>query len=171
VRKLLISSDFLFHHNFRVVAILQSEITSCLESIRSNPSYKGAFGRSITRIFYLNQMSPRSDHNTICKEPYLTIPEVIYTKKNFFLLPKLNEKILQVQAAGLTEFWQYQQIHNRKLSEEPKPSLQAISMYDLMGCIQLLLIGFSLSFAAFLFELFRAKCLTFHNVHVEQHVV
>lgn len=89
----------------------------------------------------------------------MTIPVVTYARKNFFLLSKLDEKILLLTAAGLTEFWQYQEINNRKRTEELPRNQQVISIDDLIGCFQILLIGFLASVVAFLCELIKSKCL------------
>lgn len=93
----------------------------------------------------------------ICREAYMTIPQVIYGRKNFFLLPKLDEKIMLMQAAGLTERWQYQEIQSRKPVEENERDQVPIAIHDLMGSLQLLLIGYLLSVAAFCYELVKAK--------------
>lgn len=124
-----------------------------LSQIEENPSIKWAYGGSLLRILYLNQEKPKDKRFKICKDVVATIPIVIFTKQDFYLMDELNEKIVFLRASGLIEYWQFQDIDkdflNFKESCEPK----VLTLTILEGCFHILLIGWFGSLIAFIFEL------------------
>lgn len=116
---------------------------------------------AVTKIQYYNNIGPRKDHNTICKEVFLNVPKTFYTRKNFYLTPKLNEKIMLLQAAGLTTFWRSQSFSKDNIHSFKKKSTaeRAISVHDLSGCFQILLIGLLLSFIIFICEIIKFELM------------
>jgi hypothetical protein len=81
----------------------------------------------------------------------------MYARKNFFLVKKLDEKIMLLQAGGFIKFWQSQDAIYRNLDDDETRRKQAMSVRDLIGCFQMLLSGCVLGIAAFVFELYKAR--------------
>ena len=129
---------------------------------RSNdPTFKGAFFRSLTGILYQNQQNFNGTRYLICKEIFLTIPVVVYVRKRFFLLQPLNERIAMLEAGGLINYWHSLIIDERflKVIESQEPS--AIEIHHLSGGFFLLLFGCLISSLAFICEVLHAKL--FHS--------
>jgi hypothetical protein len=77
----------------------------------------------------------------------MLLPEVIYARKNYFLLDELNKHIENLKAAGLIELW-HKQNFNIKQQDE-RPGLKALSLDDFRGCFYLFLCGVLSSLAVF----------------------
>ena len=134
------------------------ETRNLLYSRSFDPSFKGVFLRSLTGVLYSNQKNYKTSVFLICKEKFMTLPVVIYVRKGFYLLEQLNEKIEQLQTAGLIEYWHSEIFDKRYLnikeSNEPKP----INIEHLTGGFILLLIGCLIAFCAFIYEILRRLC-------------
>lgn len=89
----------------RFIALTISERKKFIEDARES-TFKGAILRSLNSILYSNQLNYANQKmiTFICKEHFMSIPVVIFTRKNFYLLESINEKISIFQAAGLIEF-------------------------------------------------------------------
>lgn len=83
----------------------------------------------------------------------MTVPIIIYTKKNFYILDKLNEKIEALKAAGLIDFWFYEDFDTRKLTVQEDDGLRVLTIAQLLGSFQILLAGCLVGLAAFCFEI------------------
>lgn len=71
----------------------------------------------------------------MCRERLLNIPIVIYTKKNFFLLHEINEKLRAMKTAGLIEYWHSQQF-SKDLSKHATKRPKVLKMTHLYGSFQ-----------------------------------
>lgn len=117
-------------------------------------SFKGAILRSLTGILYNNQVNYNNKEKLFiaCKENFMSIQVVMYTKKNFYLLSAINRKIAMFQSAGLIEFWHSQtfikRYHNGQISKTPA----VLTMSQLSGSFFLLLGGLMFAFVVFTFE-------------------
>jgi hypothetical protein len=120
-------------------------------------SLKIALGYSQTDIEYQNQLVDENSRHTICKEPLLTIPVVIYTKKNFYLLSVFNEKLEMLISAGLIDFWSRQLNDKTLLSNVSGNERKILTIKHLFGAFCILLVGFVISIVVFLFELLLHK--------------
>ena len=120
----------------------------------------------------MNQKLPkelRHEGLKICKEVIVTIPAVIYTRKDFYLLQELNHRLSIIKNSGLIDFWNFQemdQVNDKTSAVETKK----LMMDDLIGCFQILIFGLIASFAAFVIEMilliyqrFQVKLLV-HNL-------
>lgn len=123
--------------------------------MKTDSTFKGAYGGSITYFLYTNQISSKDMNNKFCKDIFLTIPVVIYITKNFYLLEALNDKIKLLNSAGLINFWHFHQYIDenaltRKLkgSENPK----VLTLYHFEGCFGILLCGILISSIVFVVE-------------------
>lgn len=123
-----------------------------LKKIQNDPFFKGAVTRSAETTLYINQNRAKEDRFKICKEIMMTIPIVMYTKKDFYLLDAINLKIHYLKAAGLVDFWHSQNINvgllNVKKSKQPK----VLSFEKLQGCFTILFYGSFFSLIVFVFE-------------------
>lgn len=92
----------------------------------------------------------------ILDDIFMTIPNVIYTRKNFFLLDIFNEKIELFKSAGLLQFWHYK----KRLAPEPrtqtKKQPRVLTMERLNGCFYILMCGTALGFLSLILELYQA---------------
>lgn len=122
--------------------------------IQYESTFKGAFGQSLTDSLYSNEQNSFDSRFRICKDPALTMPIVIYAKKDFFLLDALNEKIEDFKAAGLIEKWKYV---GRKYESEETRVPKRLILTHFSGCFYVLFIGWGLSSAVVMFELL-SKC-------------
>lgn len=112
-----------------------------MNKIRDDPNFRGAFGRSFFKTLYDQQISPDNTRNRICKEPFMTVPIIIYTKKDFYLLDKINEKIEFLKASGLIDFWHYQEVKKGAMFEAEFKGPRTLKIEHLLGCFQILLYG------------------------------
>lgn len=134
-----------------------SEVDQYLNKIRSDPNFKGAVGRSLTRILYANHINSQDRRFTICKEIVMTIPAVIYTPKDFYLMDSLNERIQMLKAAGLIDFWHFQDIDRQISIYEDLEYRKTLTLAQLLGSFQILGIGLGLCFVVFVIELLCHK--------------
>lgn len=128
-----------------------------LEKIQTDPDFKGVCVRSLTRILYVNQMRPLNKRFKICKEIFLTVPVVIYTRKNFYLLDEINSKISLLSSSGLNEYWLYQDVDKEFLNYREAKTRQSLTLENLSGSFHIVLIGSVISFVVFLTELLVFK--------------
>ena len=136
---------------YRAVIIPYDQILSTLKSIQTDPGFKAAWPRSLDVILYDNQMSSVENRLKVCKELLMTYPAVIYTKKNFYLLESINEKLNLLNAAGLIEFWHFQvvDLNFLKVGEE-KSNLFCLGLTVALIVFTLEVIGDSKLFNSFL---------------------
>ena len=119
----------------------------------------------------MNQKLPkelRHEGLKICKEVIVTIPAVIYTRKDFYLLQELNYKLVILRNSGLIDFWNFQETY--QVNDDSAVETKKLMMGDLIGCFQILIFGLIASFAAFVIEMilliyqrFQVKLLV-HNL-------
>jgi hypothetical protein len=123
----------------------------------NDPSFKGTFFRSLTGILYTNQQNFNGTLFLICKEKYLTIPVVIYCRKDFFLLQRLNIKIGQLLAAGLIDHWHSSILDQRFLHKIESKQPKKIALEHLMGGIILWIVGCLIATITFACEILYFK--------------
>lgn len=138
---------------FRLVTIPQSQRAFYLNKIHNDPSFKAVFGQPLTMTEYINQISPRDQRSKICKDVFMTIPIVAYAKKDFYLLDAINEKIEALSAAGLIDFWHYQNIQKELLNAKVQHYPEVLTLEQMIGCFQILFIGWTLGIVSILLEL------------------
>lgn len=122
--------------------------------IRDNPSFKGAYGLTMSHILYFNQKYSRSSHVKVCRDTVMITPIVIYTKKDFFLADEINDKIELFKSAGLIDFWRYQDLEKRIIKDvDARPLF--LTLNQLMGSFMIWMLGCFGSSLVFLFELLK----------------
>jgi hypothetical protein len=112
-----------------------------------DPSDKQAVFTSLSDTLFINSLSQKSVQLSVCKEVFTSLPVVIYSPKNFFLLEKLSEHIEELKAAGLVELWDKQSL--KRNSHDHEVNLRQLTLHDFKGCFAIILIGISTSFAVF----------------------
>lgn len=88
----------------------------------------------------------------ICREHYMTMPVVIYMKKNSYLVKAVNEKIGTLRAAGLIDYWYTLSFRSDFNKHQAKPR-KVLSWNHLSGCFEIWGCGCLLSLLAFIGEL------------------
>jgi hypothetical protein len=94
---------------------------------------------------------PRFPRYVYCKEIFISIPVVIYMRKDFYLWEMINKRISELNAAGLIDYWHLQSIRKKtetKKSTQPK----ILTLKRVNGSFQLLLGGLCISFLIFFVE-------------------
>lgn len=150
----------------RHTIIRGSERDSIQKRIQFDPQFKGTIVRSLANVVHLNKNVTSGRPFTICKEVFITIPDVIYTRKNFYLLDALDEKIHNLKAAGLIELWHSQDLDEKFWSHKVSGRVKPFTLQQLFGCFQILLAGYMMSVIVFLFELSRRRIFAgLRNLH------
>lgn len=126
--------------------------TDYLSRIQSDAYSDSVFGQTLTLTMFHN--SQRTNQYIICKEILTMIPVTIYTRKDYFLLSVLNEKIELLKAAGFIELWQFRE-HKKISNNISEPGV--LNMHQLVGCFHILIFGYSFSLVLFFGELIWHK--------------
>lgn len=107
-------------------------------------------------MVYFNRIYP--DKQTILmKKSLAVIPIVIYTRKNFFLLDALNEKIDIFKTAGLIEYWFFKNYNFVNVTAKRIEGPKKLTVDKLAGCFQILSFGCTISFVIFIIEVIIQK--------------
>lgn len=156
--KLFIFTAILFFLLHRLVTFNTFEERDYrVEKVNSDPSFKGAVGYSFLDILYVNQMRPVNQRLKISRDTVLIMPVVIYMRRNFYLTEAINKKIDVLVAAGLVEFWQYQDINVQFLKfREPSYPI-SLNCSHFMGSFYILFTGSFVSFVLFIYEVSKDK--------------
>lgn len=146
-RAVKISAD---HKNFYVNKLKNQEVQGCISD-------------SYYEVLYVNQNLKQGTKKTfICKDVYMTIPSVIYTVKEFYLIDTLNDCIEKLKASGLVEYWHKRVFDERILLAKESKHPKVIKLHHLLGCFQIWFLGIILSAMVFMREYltnFWVKCL------------
>jgi len=87
-------------------------------------------------------LASKEVHLSICKEHYVTIPTVIYLKKDFYLKSELNGKIGRIIETGLMHLWQIRMVDERRLSYvDNSKTRKALSYEHLSGIFFVWFVG------------------------------
>ena len=92
----------------------------------------------------------------VCREHFVGIPSVIYSRKNFYLVKAMDEIIENLKSAGLIEYW-YLQAFSKKISKEKADDPKKLTFDQLSGSFQLWVGGCFVSFFGFIAEHVRDK--------------
>lgn len=125
-----------------------------MTKVQSDSTFKGAYIRPLMKIMYINQISPKSSRSKVCNEIIMTLPVVIYSQKNFYLLDELNEKLESLKSAGLMALFHMQYIDKRLLNDKEIKQPSALTLYHFRGCFHIFIYGCTASGAIFLIEIF-----------------
>ncbi|KAL7017002.1 hypothetical protein ACKWTF_010220 [Chironomus riparius] len=87
----------------------------------------------------------------ICREQIMTMPVVIYMKKNSYLVNAVNDKIGTLRAAGLIDYWYTLSFTDNFHKNQVKPR-KVLTWNHLSGCFEIWGCGCLLSCVALLGE-------------------
>lgn len=122
-------------------------------NIVQDPTFKGAFGTSSIFAFF---SGTKNKNIKICKESLMSLPQVFYTTRNFFLLDSMNAKVENFKSAGLVGFWLSKYLQKpEKVFDTSEPKKFNLSHFE--GIFQILLIGLFVSLLVFSVELVYEK--------------
>lgn len=136
-----------------MVIVSIEEMRDYASRINTDPTFTGAYLQSLHKVLYLNQFQPLDLRKKYCKEVFMTMPEVIYMKKDFYLLDELNEKIELMKAAGLIKFWSFRDIDKNKLNAKETTQPKILTLNHFNGCFWILTVGAVISLVIFLLEI------------------
>jgi hypothetical protein len=140
--------DLFFLH--RIVGVDWEENKSLLRTISDNSSFNGVVAATVSYA-----KDPKMPPLLVCKEVSTSVSVVIYTSKNFFLLNAINEKIEDLKASGLIDYWEILSWRRKNDALETTKTPKVLSLKRLIGCIQLFLCGCFLGFVVFIFEILK----------------
>lgn len=130
-------------------------------------SFKGAYITTLSGILSTNKENQYNYTFKICKEIFLTLPNVIYVRKNFYLTDAINLVISHLQSSGLIEYWNANDIGKQsmwmKMKGDGDNGPKVISLEQLVGHFQLLGGGLLIAFITFLIEVFCTRLMTYLN--------
>lgn len=142
------------HFLFRIITVNGKQRQEAL-SATHNPKFDGVVALAKGMAIYQNQNNRKSVQLIILKERVMSIPSAIFTSKNYFLIPALNDKIDKLKSGGLIDYWHSMEIDKR--FENIKSELSGPSVLNLrhfIGCFQMLGVSYVASLLAFFIELF-----------------
>jgi hypothetical protein len=90
----------------------------------------------------------------------MTIPIVIYTTKNFYLVDEINERLTLFSSTGLVNFWRYQSINLKSIRVSEESSPRVLTFESLRGCFEVLFVGCAVASLTFLIELIVTRLKT-----------
>lgn len=108
---------------------------------------------SLFRAHYYNRNNFESLPLNICRDIFLMIPEVIYTRKHFYLLDEINQKISHLKSSGLIELWHLQSLEKIITRKIKLTGPKVLTFKDLKGCFQIVLFSSFLGLIAFVIEI------------------
>jgi len=109
----------------------------------NDSSFKGAAGTPLNVILYHNQISPKDKQLKFCKDTIIVLTTVIYMKKDFYLLDKVNDVINYLNAAGLVQFWHEEFLKTSHFNDQSDN--QALNKRDVEGAFTILYSGLFIS--------------------------
>lgn len=96
------------------------------------------------------------------------MPVVIYTRKDFYLVEAVNEKIEFIISAGLVDFWQLQDVNDQLLKVKDIKYPEPLTTNHLMASFHILLSGYITSLFVLALEFFKYKITKsgrFYHLH------
>lgn len=141
----------------RLVTLPEGQTSAYIRRISYDPSFKGCLGKSLTYATFLDNNMENGTTLNILDENLMTIQIVIYTRKNFFLLGALNEKIEEIKSSGLLQYWHYKRKATLDFTNVKKLP-KVLTLERLAGCFEIWAFGLFIGFLSFIIESLP-KCL------------
>lgn len=137
----------------RVVALKNEDVWKISAKINDDSSYKLALVMPLTKVLYANKFLKGQNKFKVAKEVFLTIPAVIYTHKDFYLLKALDKNIEILKTAGFIDYWHFKHLDEEVIRERNEKKPKKIKLYQLKGCFKILSIGSLISIVTFVMEI------------------
>jgi len=142
----------ILHFFHRSTTINYSSKSQYVEWIK-NPNHRGALPEGFFTIVYRNSFDQSLSRSAICKEMFMTIPTVIYTRKNFFLNDALSRNIEDFKSSGLIKHWIDKVMHKSYLLLKDEPHRPKVfQLRHLYGGFQVIIAGWFICSAVFMTE-------------------
>lgn len=148
---------------YRTHIVSYGEGTTIRNKIGNDANFNGVYCRSLIYTLYQIQMLAVEERNiAICKESLCTIPVVIYSQKNFYLLKPFNRILGRLIQAGLIDFWRARDFDHSVLNRKQLSVPKVLTLTQIQGCLRILIAGHLIGVVAFIIENFFVKK---HNHH------
>lgn len=106
-------------------------------------------------VIYQNERNRNGAQFLVLSERVMSVPSAIFTPKNFYLITALNDKINEFKSAGLIDHWHDLVIDQKFLKlVSGNNGPHALKLRHVVGCFQLLGVGFFVSLLIFFAEFF-----------------
>lgn len=122
-----------------------------------DPEFKGVVFQYVTTALYSNQMNHNSFTYKICKESLMTNHLVIYFRKGFYLVDEMNERIMNFQAGGLTNYFIAKYADEKFKLTDTSEGPSELTVDQMVGIFQLWSFGLAFSLFIFIAECFMMK--------------
>lgn len=136
--------------------------------------FLGALADTHSTVLYNNQLGVNSTRSIICKEMFMTVPSVIYTTKNFYLIDAINEQIENFKSAGLVDHWDTKLLDRNILTIEDAKNPKVIQFRHVYGSFKILISGLIFCVTIFIVEvLFARYKIQFMRIpinHLDKHL-
>jgi hypothetical protein len=142
----------IINFRFRIFVISSNQTLYYMNKIGTDQSFKAAYGDSMSAIYYLIQNSTNTFDYAICKQVFLTISVVIYSRKDFFLLKALSDKIEDLKSAGLIDFWHKQDVAQIASFNRVDSGPKILTLSQFSGGFYFWISGCVISFVSFVCE-------------------
>ncbi|CAO1425859.1 unnamed protein product [Diamesa serratosioi] len=117
--------------------------------------FKGALISTLSLTAYKNEVIKNNVTVRICKEYLMSLPQVIYFRKNHFLVESFNDNIAKLNAAGLIDYWTKKYIKLKYLyGIEPPREPKRLNISQLIGGFQICFAGLGIGLILFIREYF-----------------
>lgn len=141
---------------FRRIIIPLAEVDDyCRKTL--DPEFKGVVFQYITTALYINQMNHESFTYKICKESLMTNHLVIYFRKGFYLVDEINERIMNFQAGGITNYFIGKYADEKFKITDNQEGPSELTVAQMIGIFQLWSFGLAFCLIIFIAELFMMK--------------
>lgn len=89
----------------------------------------------------------------MCKDDFTTISVVMFFRKDFFLVPAINDVISDLESGGLIDYWHMNSIYKlQRYGKVQSSQAKKITLDHLDGCFKIWICGNLISFACFIVE-------------------
>jgi hypothetical protein len=122
-----------------------------MNKIRTDPNFKASYSATLTNVLYEELQNSLNPHYVVCQEPFRMRSIVIYSRRDFYLLEKINLKIEDFKSGGLIKFWNDQQYYKLKSITEQN-QLESLNLEHFHGTFGIFCCGMIGSFGVFLIE-------------------
>lgn len=121
-------------------------------------SFKGGIIQPLLEVILLNQQNYKDFTFRVLEEYLFDIQVVFYFPKNFYLVESIDAKIGILKAAGLVNLWMERYIDKSYIKiSDGKTMAKTMSIQQLFGGFEVLIIGLSLAILIFCLEILSKR--------------
>lgn len=147
----------IFPYTFSIVQIKPEEEEKYKRKTL-DPDFKGGFVITSDELLYLNKINANQFTYHVCKEHLYTVNNGLLFQQNSYLIEAFNRVISYLQSNGLINYWISEYIDTKYYDVKLlRKSPQRLTIDQLNGSFQMLLIGLSASTVCLISEVFYKK--------------